>query len=212
MTTAQDPIPQQEPLFLIPPPPTPTGPQKKKKFAPWHWLVLIGLGLAVAFLVAVGAYTVTTHVFKDAPSAQAQTAATSKPKPHKSKPAGPRYNLAGYRSAITGPEEQAFASALWKLRADIHRPDYAEAASDAPRLIAAANSWLSLLRQTNPPPTYGPAKLAYVQGAMVARKAAQTTVQALQAGDFTLLQRGADQAARARWLHSHASAGGPQGS
>jgi len=97
--------------------------------------------------------------------------------------------------ASSGDHTQAFVSALWKLREDIKRPDYTAAVSDAPRLVAAANSWLSLLRQTNPPPSYGPAKLAYVQGAMVARKAARTTMQALQAGDFTLLQRGADQAA-----------------
>src|SRR6266487_4823930 len=109
MTTAQDPIPQQEPLFLVPPLPTPTGPQKKA-LARWHVAVLIVGVPLFAFLSCVGANTVAHWYINDAPAARAQTAATSKPKPHKSKPAGPRYNLAGYRSAITGPEEQAFAS------------------------------------------------------------------------------------------------------
>jgi hypothetical protein len=209
MTTARDELPAQEPLFLIPPPaPKP----ERNRFKPWHWAVLIVGVPVITFLTCVGANTVTHWWIGDTPSAHASTVASHKPKPLKSKPAAPRYNLPGYQSAVSGPVEKAFASALWALRADIRAPNYSAASTDAPRLVAAANSWLSLLRPTNPPPSYGPAKLAYVQGATIARKAGQTTLQALQTGDLTLLQRGADQAARARWLLTHASAQGPQGS
>jgi len=143
MTTAQDKIPalpgELDSLFR-PTGQEPPKPPKRKTWKPWH-IAVMAVGVpVVALLSSVGANTVAHWYINAAPSAQAQTAATGKPKPHKTTPSAPRYNLAGYRSAITGPEEQAFASALWKLRADIRRPDYTSAATDAPRLIAAADS------------------------------------------------------------------------
>lgn len=174
---------------------------------------MLAIGVPIlAFLSCVGANTVA-HWYIDAqPTAQASTTATHKPKPHKTTPAAPKYNLPGYQSAISGPVEKAFASALWAVRADIKRPDYTAAATDAPRLIASANSWLSLLRPANPPPTYGPQKLTYMQAATMARKAGGTVQQALDTGNLTLLQTGADKAKRAQWLLSHAAAQGPRGS
>jgi hypothetical protein len=210
MTTAQDKIPalpgELDSLFR----PAKQEPPKpaKRKLVWWHVAIYVVGVPILAFLSCVGANTVVHWWIKDRPAAQ--TAATGKPTPHK--PAGPRYNLAGYHSAITGPEEQAFASALWKLRADIRRPDYTAAATDAPRLMAAAGSWLSLLRPTNPPPSYGPQKLTYLQAAAMARRAGGTIQQALNTENLQLLQRGADQAARARFLLSHAAAQAPHGS
>lgn len=210
MTLTQN-NPQQEPPFTLAPAPAPPKPERKK-LTGWHIAVLAVGTPVIAFLSCVGANTVAHWFIHDAPAAHAETTATHKPKPHKSKPAAPRYNLPGYRSAISGPVEKAFASALWAVRADIKRPDYSAASTDAPRLIAAANSWLSLLRPTNPPPSYGPTKLTYMRSAILARKAGQTTQQALNAGNLTLLQKGADQAARAQWLLSHAAGQGARGS
>jgi hypothetical protein len=173
---------------------------------------MLGAGPFVILFVMVGAYTCTKWLLGDPLAPFASVAATHKPEAHKThtpKPQPPAYNLAGYRSAITGPEEKAFAASLWKLRADIKRPDYTAAVNDAPRLMATANAWLSLLRQTNPPPSYGPAKLAYMQAAIVARRAGQATRQALQTADLAGLQRGADQAARARYLLTHAPSSMP---
>jgi hypothetical protein len=145
-------------------------------------VLVIGIP-AIGFFTAVGADTFAHHFIDATPAAHASTTASPgghKTKPHKTAPAAPRYNLPGYQSAISGPVEHAFASALWAVRADIKRPDYTAASTDAPRLIAAANSWLSLLRPTNPPPSYGPQKLTYIQAATMARKAGQTTRQALK--------------------------------
>jgi hypothetical protein len=209
MTLIQD-NPQQEPLFTLAPPPASPKPERNK-LRPWHIAVLIVGIPIIAFLSCVGANAVAHWFIGDTPAAHAETTATHKPKPHNSNPAAPRYNLPGYRSAISGPVEKAFASALWAVRSDIKRPDYSAASTDAPRLIAAANSWLSLLKPANPPPTYGPQKLTYIQAATLAGKAGETTQQALNAGDLTQLQRGADQAKRAQWLLSHATAQGPHG-
>jgi hypothetical protein len=210
MTLIQD-NPQQEPLFTLPPPPPAPKPERNK-LKPWHWVALIIGVPIVAALTCIGANTVAHWWIGNTPTAAASTAATHEPTPHKSTPAAPRYNLPGYQSAIDGPVEKAFASALWAVRQDIHKPDYVAASTDAPRLVAAANSWLSLLRQTNPPPSYGPQKLSYEQAAIEARQAGEAIQQALAAGDLTGLQRGADQAARARWLLSHATAQAPRGS
>ena len=211
MTTAPDKLPQEEPLFLIGPPPASPKP-KQKKLAAWHWAVLIIGVPIIAFLSCVGANTVAHWWIGNPPAVRASATADHKPKPPKSNPVPPRYNLPGYQSAVSGPVEKAFTSALRALRADIKAPDYSAASTDAPRLVAAANSWLSLLRPTNPPPSYGPTKLTYMQAATMARKAGQTIQQALNAGNLSELQRGADQAARARWLLSHAAKQGPRGS
>lgn len=149
-----------------------------------------------------------SHSFvTDGRAAKATAMATHKPKASaRPTPTSPAYNLAGYHSAVNGPEAQAFVSSLRKLRADIRAPDYTATAADAPRLTIAASNWLVLLEQTNPPPSYGPAKLAYMDAATMARQAAGTIQQGLGSADLTALQRGADQLARARLLLHKANA------
>ena len=195
MTLIQD-NPQQEPLFTLAPPPLAPKPGRKK-YAPWHWAVMIAGVPLLAFLSCVGANTVVNWWLVDAPPAHASAVASHKPKDHKSKPPGPRYDLAGFRSAVTGPEEHAFASALYALRADIKGPDYPAGLNDAPRLAQAASSFLTLLRTTKPPPSSGPEKLAYVQAALGARKAGREALEALQTANLGLLQDAAGEAARA---------------
>jgi hypothetical protein len=210
MTTAKDEILVQEPLWFAPPP----APQRKR-WRLWHYVAVIIAAPVLLWLFGLGAYT-QAQWLKGSHVAQASTTASPtashSPTPHATSPAPPRYNLAGYQSAASGPVERAFASALWAVRSDIRKPDYKVAVTDAPRLMAAASSWLSLLRQTNPPPSYGPQKLTYLQAAAMARRAGGTIQQALNTGNLQLLQRGADQAARARWLLTHATAQGPRGS
>jgi hypothetical protein len=206
--------PNQQSLFTLAPAPAPPKPERKR-WRPWHYVVVILGAPVLLWLLGLGAYT-QAQWLKGSTVAQASTTASHEashsPTPHASQPAPPRYNLPGYQSAVSGPVERAFAGALWAVRADIRKPDYQAAVTDAPRLMAAASSWLSLLRQTNPPPSWGPQKLTYEQAATLARKAGQTTQQALSSGDLAGLQRGADQAKRAQWLLSHATAQGPHGS
>src|SRR5262245_28623257 len=160
--TPPDGSPHLAPAFLPPPAEITSArwPPKRKKPSPWQLAVLI-IGIPViAFFAAIGAYTSTKFVFRDPP---AQLSAAPPHTQHSPRPSTPTYDLAGYRSAIGGPEEQAFASALSRLRYDLTHPDFMAATGDAPKLIAAANGWLSLLDQTNPPPAYRPGKLAYMQ-------------------------------------------------
>jgi hypothetical protein len=204
--TPPDGSPQLAPAFLPPPAEIASAgrwPPKRKKLSPWQLAALITGVPVIAFFAAIGAYTSTKFVFRD-PSAQAP--AVPSHKPHSPKPSTPAYNLAGYRSAIGGPEEQAFASALSRLRYDLTHPDFMAAAGDAPRLIAAANVWLALLGQTNPPPAYRPGKLAHMQAATVGLRAGETTEQGLRSANLAQLQKGANQAARGKRLLSLALA------
>jgi hypothetical protein len=210
MITAQDKAPAlpAELDSLFRPRSTPAPP--RKKYSRWHVATLIIGVPVIAFLSCVGANTVVNWWLVDAPAAQASATATQKAKADK--PKAPAYNLPGFRSAITGTEKQALASALWAVRSDIRRPDYPAALTDTPRLITAANEFLSLVRSTNPPPSYGPEKLGYIQAGLAARKAGTEALEALQTANLGLLQKAADEAARARWLLSHASASAPRGS
>jgi len=208
MTTAQD---QQEPLFLLPPQPTPQKPERKK-LAPWHWAVLVVGVPVIAFLSCVGANSVAHWWIGDTSAAHASAVASHEPAPHKSKPPKPAYDLAGYQSALTGPHEHTFASALYALRTDDRTSDFAAAVTDAPRLINAANAWLTVLSKTSPPPAYQPSKLAYMQAVTVARNAARSTQAGLRTTNLALLQRGTAQANRARSMLSQAPALGPRGS
>jgi hypothetical protein len=165
-------------------------------------VLIIGIPV-IAFFAAIGAYTSTKFVFRDRP---AQLSAAPSHTPHSPRPSTPTYDLAGYRSAIGGPDEQAFASALSRLRYDLTHPDFMAAAGDAPKLIAAANGWLSLLDQTNPPPAYRPGKLAYMQAVTVGLRAGETTEQGLRSANLAQLQKGANQAARGKRLLSLALA------
>jgi hypothetical protein len=212
MTTAPDGLPpqpgRQEALFLAPPA-AQAGPwPERRKLARWHIATLMIGGPIVAFFTAIGANTFAHHFIDGPPAAHVPAVADHKPEAHKAKPA---YDLAGYRSAISGPERRAFTSALRKLRADITRPDYVAAGTDAGNLITAANIWLTQLRRTNPPPAYRPGKLSYETAALLGRRAGAATQNGLNAADLTLLQRGADLAARARWVLSRAP-GSAQGS
>lgn len=204
--TPSDGSSQLAPAFLPPPaeiPPAVPRSPKREKLSPWQLAALI-IGIPViAFFAAIGAYTSTKFVFGDPP---AQVPATPSHKPHSPRPSAPTYDLAGYQAAIGGPAEQAFASALSLLRYDLTHPDFIAAAGDAPRLIAAANVWLSLLGQTNPPPAYRPGKLAYIQAATVGLRAGETTEQGLRSANLAQLQKGANQAARGKRLLSLALA------
>jgi hypothetical protein len=204
--TPPDGSPQLASAFLPPPAEIASAarwPPQRKKLSPWQLAVLIiGVPL-IALLAAIGAYTSTKFVFRDPP---ARPSASPSHTPSSPKPLTPTYDLAGYRSAIGGPEEQAFASALSRLRYDLTHPDFMAAAGDAPRLIAAANAWLSLLDQTNPPPAYRPGKLAYMQAATVGLRAGDTTEQGLRSANLAQLQKGANQAARGNRLLSLALA------
>ncbi len=211
MTLIQDPNPIQEPLFTLAPPPTPPKPERKK-LAGWHLAVLIVGVPILAFLSCVGANTVVNWWLVDAPPAHASATASHEPTPHKSKPAAPKYDLAGYRSATTGARQQAFVSALGKLRADNQQSDFATALSDAPNLVNAADRWLRQLRHTNPPPSYRGAKATYVMAATIARQAGQTTLSGLQTTNLGLLQQGAAMADKAVSVLSRATATAPRGS
>jgi hypothetical protein len=204
--TPPDGSPQLAPAFLPPPAeitPAARMPPQRTKLSPWQLAALIIGVPVIAFCAAIGAYTSTTFVFRDPP---ARLPAAPSHTPHSPTPSAPAYDLAGYRSAIGGPEEQAFASALSRLRYDLTHPDFMAAAGDAPRLIAAASAWLSLLDQTNPPPAYRPGKLAYMQTATVGLRAGETTEQGLRSANLAQLQKGANQAARGKRLLSLALA------
>jgi hypothetical protein len=157
----------------------------------------------------LGAYT-QAQWFKGSPSvAQASAVATHKPTPHKSKPA---YDLAGYRSAITGPAMLAFASALSAMLNDLGHLDTSAAGVDAPRLVDAANTWLKALRATNPPPAYRKGKLANMRAATLGRRAAWAVHSGLTTSNVGLLQHGYDLANKASEALSQAPASEPQGS
>lgn len=205
--TPPDGGPQPAPAFLPPPAeimPAVPWPPKREKLSPWQLAALVIGVPVIAFFAAVGAYTSTTFVFRDPP---AQASAAPSRQPHSPRPPAPAYDLAGYESATGGPAEQAFAAALSRLRYDLTHPDFIAAAGDAPKLIAAANAWLSLLGQTNPPPAYRPGKLAYIQAATVGLRAGETTEQGLRSANLAGLQKGANQAARGKRLLSLALAG-----
>jgi hypothetical protein len=204
--TPSDGSPQLAPAFLPPPAEITSAarwPPKRKKLSPWQLAALITGVPVIAFFTAIGAYTSTKFVFRDPPP---RLPAALSHTPHSPRPSTPTYDLADYRSAIDGPEEQAFASALSRLRYDLTHPDFMAAAGDAPKLIAAANAWLSLLDQTNPPPAYHPGKLAYMQAATVGLRAGETTEQGLRSANLAQLQKGANQAARGKRLLSLALA------
>jgi hypothetical protein len=94
--------------------------QPKRKYPPWlPWLV-IALAPVVAVCTAVGAYTMAHAVVRSthAPRISATEAAHTHAAVHLADPPAPTYDLAGYQSMITGPQEQAFVAALNQFRAD----------------------------------------------------------------------------------------------
>jgi hypothetical protein len=211
MATPAIPGQETQPPFLPPPaelPPVNLWQPKKPqhKLTAWQWAAVIVCVPIVATFTAIGAFTSAKWAFGGSAIvtlATATPAHTHKPKPQ------PSYDLAGYEAAIRGPQQQAFASALTKLSVDIRQPDYPAAVNDAPALANAASSWLALLQQTNPPPAYAAAKLSYITAAITGRRAARTVQKGLTTGNVIVLQRGADQIARAIGLTFHTATATP---
>jgi hypothetical protein len=183
----------------------------QRKLAPWHWVALIIGVPIVATLTAIGAYTTASWAFNDPPAVI--KLATAKPTPtHHTQPPTPTYDIAGYKSAVSGSDEQAFVTALNRLRHDIRGLKFEAVTTDALNLSTAANTYLTDLRKTNPPPAYGPAKLANMAAAVYARQAASTIQGAITSSDLGALQTGLSQANKAKEALSQAVAAMPKGS
>jgi hypothetical protein len=222
MTAGSGPRMPADLVFLrpvsTPEPPEPSDRQewpepKRPGRAWWHYLAMAVFGPMTLVLVVIGADTAAHH-FTGGVAAPAVTAmAKPAPKPaHRPRPTAAGHDLASYQAAITGTEEQAFVSALGQLRADDKAYDFAAAVTDAPKLIVTASAWLAVLSHTSPPPAYRPAKLTYMSAATWARRAARTTLDALQTSNFALLTKGQQLAGKATRVLSRAPALAPRGS
>jgi hypothetical protein len=182
----------------------------------WHY-VLISLGLAIVTpLTCIGAYTVGSWIFNDPPAvvnlATANATPTQSAKPPHTQPPTPVYDLAGYKAVVSGSDEQAFVTALNRLRADIKRLHLQTVTTDALTLSGAANAYLDDLKATNPPPAYGPAKLANIASAVYARRAAATIQGAVSSANLTSFQTGLRQANQAKAALGQAVETTPRGS
>jgi hypothetical protein len=185
----------------------------QRKLTAWH-IVALALGVPViATFTAIGAYTSATWVFNDPPAVS--NLATAKPTPtptHHTQPPTPTYDLAGYKAAVSGSDEQTFVTALDRFRSDIKRLRFQTVSADALTLSGAANTYLAALRKTNPPPAYGAAKLANITAAVYARRAAATIQGAISSANLASLQTGLAQANKARAALAQAVASMPRGS
>jgi len=179
----------------------------------WHWAVVVVGGPLIAYLVAVGAWTNATWIqgglsshASPAPAASSlPTAGPAKPDAPKAAPA-PTYDLAGYLAAIRGPEEHAFASALYAMRAAMGKQSFSRETADAPQLVAAATIWAGVLRNLNPPPSYQPALASYRLAATLGAQAGRVTLRGIGGQDLRKLARAAQLAARAQWALLHPGA------
>ena len=187
---------------------------KRPGWAWWHYLVMAVFGPVVLALVVIGADTAAHHFTGGVPATAVTTTAKPAPKPvaHKPQQTVPWHDLASYQAAIAGTEEQAFVSALGQLRGDDKAYNFAAAVTDAPKLIVTASAWLAVLSHTDPPPAYRPARLTYMSAATWARRAARTTLDALQTSNFALLTKGQQLAGKAARVLSRAPALAPRGS
>jgi hypothetical protein len=187
---------------------------KRPGWAWWHYVVMAVFGPMVLALVVIGADTAAHHFAGGAAAPAVTAVAKPAPRPaaHRPRPTVPGRDLAGYRAAITGTQEQAFVSALGQLRADDRAYDFAAAVTDAPKLIVTASAWLAVLSHTSPPPAYHPARLTYMSAATWARRAARTTLEALQTSNFALLTKGQQLAGKAARVLSSAPALAPRAS
>jgi hypothetical protein len=188
----------------------------QRKLSGWH-IVALALGvLVIATFTAIGAYTTASWAFNDPPAAI--KLATSKPTPtqgaraHHTPPPTPAYDLAGYKAAVSGSDEQTFVTALNRFRSDIKRLRFQTVTTDALTLSGAAETYLAALRRTNPPPAYGAAKLANITAAVYARRAAATIQGAISSANLASLQTGLAQANKARAALAQAVASMPRGS
>jgi hypothetical protein len=193
-----------------------TAPHPTVKRWPWWQYVAIGVAAAIVTpLTFIGAVTVGQWWFDPQPTAAATTITLNQsPKPHSAKPTptAPVYDLNGYKAAVSGSDEQAFVTALNRFRSDIKRLRFQTVATDALTLTGAANAYLADLRATNPPPAYGPAKLANIMAAIYARRAAATIQGAITSANLGALQTGLAQANKAKAALANAVASTPKGS
>jgi hypothetical protein len=185
----------------------------QRKLAPWHWVVLALGILIVAPCTAIGAYTSASWAFSDPPSVvRLATVKATPAKTHRTQPTRPAYNLAGYQAAISGPEERAFSAALNQFRADSKHYKFQALSTDSLSLSEAAHTWLSVLKATNPPPSYQAAKLDYLMAATLANRAAAKTQSGIATSSLTALAQGQSLAAQARAALSRAAESAPKGS
>jgi hypothetical protein len=207
MTTIKD-----GPVYDISTAPRPTV----RRWQWWHYAAIAAIVVIVAPLTCIGAYTVGSWIFNDPPSVVNLATANAKPtptaKPRHTQPPTPTYDLAGYKAAVSGSDEQAFVTALNRLRADIKRLHLQTITADALALSGAASTYLATLGQTNPPPGYGRAKLANIAAAVYARQAAATIQGAVNTANLTSFQTGLTQANKAKAALSQAVATTPRGS
>jgi hypothetical protein len=192
-----------------------TAPQPAIKRLPWWQYALLSLAALIFIpLAMIGANTVAHH-YIDPPLTAATIQHTHKPTNNTHTPKAaptPTYDLAGFQSALNGPEAQAFTAALHKLRADDRRYNFAAGVPDAASLINAADSWLSQLQQTKPPPAYLAERVAYVRAIALGKWAAQATQTGLTSANLGLLQKGQALAAQAASALASAPGNAPRGS
>jgi hypothetical protein len=216
MTTT---IPNHDPA---PPPPAelpavqmwqPKKPQRK--LTAWQLIAVIVCVPIVATFTTIGAYTSAKWAFGGSSVVTLATATpthTAAGKPHHTQPPTPTYNLAGYQAAISGPEEQAFVTALNQFRSDSRRYDFQAVTRDSLALSGAANTWLATLKNTSPPPGYSAAKLSYMMAAILGRRAADTTQAGISSANLGSLQTGMTLAGKAKAALARAVAAMPKGS
>jgi hypothetical protein len=197
-------LPSVEVITTVPP---------KRKYPLWlPWLAIV-LAPVIAVCAAVGAYTMAKAAVNasSAPRMAATADQTSKPH-HKTDPPAPRYDLAGYQAVVAGSDEQAFVAALNQFRADSRHYKFQSLPTDSLSLTGAAQSWLTALRATSPPPGYQASKLDYMMAATLANQAATQTQSGISAADLTALAHGSALATQAKAALARATQAAPQGS
>jgi len=203
-----------KPTFIAPASqPLPETIAAPKSYRPNYALrAIITIGVIILIPVCViGANTLTANFVHGARIMAPSKLHTQSPKPDPAQSI-PAYDLTGFRAAISGTDEQSFMAALNALRQDDKSLDLVSAVTDAPRLIAASNAWLVLLRPTNPPPAYQSTRENFIKGATIARRAGHVTLKALQTKSLALLAKGAQLAEKAEALVFGAAPAIPQGS
>jgi len=202
------------PQFLPPveqPPPVKMWQPTKRKYPPWlPWLAL-SLSPVVIVCAAVGAFTIASGIINSVsnashtrPAATAE-AHTQTVKPHATPTSTPTYDLAGYKAAVDGSDEQTFVTALNRFRSDIERLQFQTVTSDAVTLNGAANTYLATVRATNPPPAYQAAKLANITAAIYARPVAAIIQGAISTSNLNALQTGLAEANKASGIDANGS-------
>lgn len=130
----------------------------------------------------------------------ATTGGTTTHPPATHSQAGPIYNLEGFVSAANGPEERAFTSQLGGMGDAMTSVDVSDAHHHAVKLISAADAWLAVLDQTNPPPEYVASKTHLMKGIKLIKRAAEAADEGMSNWDpdeiyhaTDLINRGGDE-------------------